>query len=498
MNPKSRNLRELLSSVGVSVPASVPAVDITQLTDDSRAIRPGGFFVAVRGSAADGHWFIGQAAANGAAAALVEEPVPALQGLIQIQVPSTRLILGPLAHAFQGSPSARLRMVGVTGTKGKTTVAWLIQHLLESAGISCGLLGTVCNRLGDGETTASDNTTPGAAALQAHLALMCERGLKACAMEVSSHALEQNRVDGIRWSAAVFTQLAPEHLDYHLTMEAYFQAKLRLFQALGPEATAILNAADPASVRIRPAVRGKVLTYTLDGAADLSVRNLKVSLEGFSCDLVTPSGIFPARSGLIGRHNVENLLVAAGTVLALDAPLGKALSGLPEFPGVPGRLERVDAGQPFPVFVDYAHTDGALRRILEELRRVTDRKILTVFGCGGNRDRTKRPRMGKAAAELSDRVLVTSDNPRSEDPGAIAREIAAGMGGAGAEWEICLDRREAIRRALEQADEGWLVLIAGKGHETTQIFADRTVPFDDRAVVRELLGRPSFVQPRLF
>lgn len=487
-NPKSRlNLRDLLARAGIS--AELPDITVTQVTDDSRTVQPGALFVAVPGAAADGHLFAGQAAARGAAAVLVERRLTLPAGVVQIQVPSVRALLGPLAHAFQGEPSLDLRVAGVTGTKGKTTVVWWIHHLLESAGVSCGLLGTVGNRTGPGELRASDNTTPGAVALQGHLARMRDQGLKACAMEVSSHALEQNRVDGVVWGAAVFTQLAPEHLDYHPDMEAYFRAKLRLFQALSPEATAVLNAADPAGARIRPAVRGRILSYSLDGQSDFSMFDLKGSLEGFSGRMLTPQGTFPVRSLLIGRHNVENLLAAAAAVLALDVPLKKALAGVETFQGVPGRLERVEAGQPFPVFVDYAHTDGALRRVLEELRRVTDRKILTVFGCGGDRDRTKRPRMGRAAAELSNRVIVTSDNPRSEDPERIVREITAGMEGTSAGWEICLDRREAIRRALEQADDRWLVLIAGKGHETAQIFADRAVSFDDRAVVRELLKR---------
>ena len=496
MNPDPRDLRELFTAAGITPAPEIPSVRITGITDDSRAVQPGALFVAVRGGAADGHRFVSQAAAQGAAVVLTEEVVAVPSGALGVVVPSTRDLLGPLAHAFYGAPSKTLKVIGVTGTKGKTTVAWWIQHLLETAGFPCGLVGTVCHRLGGGETKSSGNTTPGAVVLQGYLALMRERGLKACAVECSSHALEQNRVDGIQWSAAVFTQLAPEHLDYHPNMEAYFQAKLRLLKVLDPGVPAVLNARDPVSSRIRAATRGKVLTYGWEGKSDLSVRNLRLSLEGFSCELIAPEGVFSARSGLIGRHNVENLLAAAGAVSALGVPLGKALSGLPAFSGVPGRLERVEAGQPFPVFVDYAHTEGALRRVLEELRRVTDRKILTVFGCGGDRDRTKRPLMGRAAAELSDAVIVTSDNPRSEDPGSIAREITAGMAGFPGRWEVCLDRREAIRRSLERVDEGWLLLIAGKGHETTQIFSDRVAEFDDRTVVRELLGRGPVVQPR--
>lgn len=479
-------LAELLGSAGIRVPAALPSTRIRQVTDDSRAVGPGALFVAVRGSAADGHRFAAQAAARGAAAVLVEQELPLPEATTQVRVPSTRAVLGPLAHAFQGFPSRAVKVVGVTGTKGKTTVTWWLHHLLEAAGTRCGLMGTIGNRLGDGEMAASGNTTLGAAALQADLGLMRDRGLTACAMEVSSHALDQQRVGGVEWAAAVFTNLGSEHLDYHSTLEQYFQAKRKLFTALGEKATAVLNAADPTSSRLRADVRGRVITYALKGPAEVTARSVCSSLEGFSAELVTPAGVFPVASRCVGLHHLENLLAAVSAVWALGVPLEKGLAAVPDFGGVPGRMERVEAGQPFPVFVDYAHTDGSLRRVLEELRRAGAGKILTVFGCGGDRDRTKRPRMGRAAAELSDRVLITSDNPRSEEPQRIAEEITAGIEPGSCAVEIRLDRREAIQQALESAEEGWVVLIAGKGHEQAQIFADRAVPFDDRAMVREL------------
>ena len=481
-------LRDLAAAAGLPVPGSLPKIAITQVTDDSRAVRPGALFVALSGESADGHRFIGQAAAQGAAAVLVEKETEVPSAAVKIRVPSTRAALGPLAHLFYGACSERLKVIGVTGTKGKTTVSWAARHLLETAGVPCGLIGTVCHDLGDGPRP-SDNTTPGAVFLQESLSQMERRGLKACVMEVSSHALDQRRTDGIRWACGVFTNLAPEHMDYHRTMEEYLRAKRRLFEALPADAWAVINRDDPAFEKVRAAARGPVLTYGLRPGAELTAKGVRGSLEGTEFLVQAERETFPARTGLIGLHNVENLLAAVGAAASVGISMEQVVSGIETFPGVPGRLERIHCGQPFPLFVDYAHTDGALRRVLEQLRSLSDRKILTVFGCGGNRDKAKRPRMGRAAAELSDQVIITSDNPRREDPAEIAREVSAGAEGSGAPVKVILDRREAIRSALETADERWLVLIAGKGHEGKQIFADRTVPFDDRSVARELLAR---------
>ncbi len=475
-----------MSAAGLPAPASMPDLEVTQVTDDSREVRPGALFVAVAGGAADGHRFIPQAVNRGAAAVLVEGEVKVPAPAVGVRVPSTRALLGPLAHAFWGSPSERLKVIGVTGTKGKTTVTWAVQHLLEKAGVPCGLIGTVCHRLGNG-AQRSDNTTPGAIFLQEGLAQMLKHGLQACAMEVSSHALDQRRADGIHWTCGLFTNLAPEHLDYHATMEQYLEAKLRLFRALTEEAWAVLHREDAVFERVRRATKGRVVTYGMKPGADLTAHEIRGTLDGTEFQLRTPEGSFSVRTLLIGLHNVENLLAAVGAAASAGVPAAQLVEGIPSFAGVPGRLERIQCGQPFPVFVDYAHTDGALRRVLEQLRGLGSRKILTVFGCGGDRDRGKRPRMGQAAAELSDRVIITSDNPRGEDPAEIAREILAGAKKGNAPAEVILDRREAIRSALESADEGWLILIAGKGHEGVQIFSDRSVPFDDRAVVKEYL-----------
>ena len=317
---------------------------------------------------------------------------------------------------------------------------------------------------------------------------MRDHQLKACAMEVSSHALDQHRTQGIHWASAVFTNASPEHLDYHDGFEDYLKAKLRLFESLEASAAAVINRDDPLWERFQKACRSRVIRYSLCSPADLTAENLELSMEGIRASLVTPEGRFPIASPLVGRHNLENILAALGATLSLGCSLRGILTALSSFSGVPGRLERIEAGQPFPVFVDYAHTDGALQPVLENLRAVSRRRILLVFGCGGNRDQTKRRRMGQVAGRLADRVIVTSDNPRFEDPEAIAQQVAEGLQGTSIPWEIILDRREAIRTALEAATPEWLVLIAGKGHESVQIFGNQTVSFDDQAVVRELLS----------
>ena len=480
-------LPQLLWASGIFVSHPVPDLPIRLVTDDSRAVEPQSLFVAIQGTQVDGHRFIGKAVERGARAILLEEEIEVPASVVKIRVPATRPLLGPLAHTFYAAPSRTLKVIGITGTNGKTTVAWLTQHLLEKAQFPCGLIGTVCNRMGEIERP-SQNTTPGVIVLQRMLAQMLNEELRACAMEVSSHALDQHRTGGIEWACGVFTNLTSEHLDYHESLENYLKAKLRLFQGLGEKATAVINRDDPVWERVKKATQGRVLTYSLRGDADLVANEIHGSLKGTTCQVKTPQGTFPVGWNLIGRHNLSNLLAALAAVMSLGVPVEQALEGVSSFPGVPGRLERIEEGQPFLVFVDYAHTDGALRRVLTELRATTDKQILVVFGCGGDRDRTKRPRMGRVAASLSDRVIITSDNPRGEDPQVIASEVAAGIKGSSTPWEIILDRREAIRTALEFASSPWLVLIAGKGHETGQILGDRVIPFDERAVVKELLG----------
>jgi UDP-N-acetylmuramoyl-L-alanyl-D-glutamate--2,6-diaminopimelate ligase len=481
-------LRDLLAAAGLDRCRYVPNVWISHLTEDSRQVQPGSLFVAVRGEKVDGHEFISKALEAGARAVMVDrDGISVPYPIVLVRVHSTRAVLGPLMHAFYGSPSLHLTVVGVTGTKGKTTVTWLIRHLLESCGIPCGVMGTIGAMWADRVRTFP-HTTPDAGTIQRTLADMVGWGMQACAMEVSSHALDQHRTDGIRWGCAVFTNLDAEHLDYHRTLEAYRDAKRRLFADLMPNAVAILHRGDPSWSFMARGVRGRVVTYAVNQQADLEARNVRLSLHGTYFDLVKDGMRCPVETPLLGLHNVENILAALAVVETFQVPLEWAAHGLATFRGVPGRLERVEAGQPFPIFVDYAHTEGSLRYVLSQLRQMTRRKILTVFGCGGDRDKSKRPRMGRVAALLSDLVIVTSDNPRSEDPAQIAQEILSGMEGLPTPVEVILDRRQAIQAALDYADERWVVLIAGKGHEDKQIFADCAIPFDDREVVRECWG----------
>ena len=507
-----RQLKALLKAVGVSLDKGVSDLPVTQVTDDSRTVQKVALFVAVRG-ARDGHRFVTEAIERGACALLLEEPVQLPSGIVPIQVAESRSLLGPLVHAFLGDPTRDMKLIGVTGTNGKTTVTWLIRHLLESAQISCGLIGTIFHQVGE-RKEISRLTTPGSVELASKLTQMLSLRTQACVMEVSSHALAQYRTHGIRWASSVLTNVTPEHLDYHGSFEQYLEAKLRLFKSLGDEAVAILPQGDQAFLQFRAVVKGQVLTYGLNPGADLFAREISFSLKGTKFQLVTPSTVFSIDSPLVGSHNVQNLLAAVAAVRSLGVSIPKALSGISTFPGVPGRLEQVDCGQPFPVYVDYAHTEDALFQVLKALRvasanrdsfvgtdnflrtlepdlrpGVSRCKILTVFGCGGDRDRSKRPRMGQVAGELSDRVIVTSDNPRTEDPRAIAHEILSGMRAAQIPVEVILDRKEAIRTALESVDEDWLVLIAGKGHESDQALGGCLFPFRDTDVVREVLGK---------
>jgi len=469
-------LRELLG-------AGPGDVEVTALAYDDARVGPGTVFFCVPGFTRDGHDFAPSAVQRGAVALVVARPLGL--GVPEVVVPDVRAAMAAAAARFHGDPTARLPVVGITGTNGKTTTAFLVRGLLEAVGRPCGLLGTVTSVVG-GEERPVVRTTPEAIELQALFAAMLERGDRACAMEVSSHALELRRVDGVRFAVALFTNLSQDHLDFHPDMEAYFQAKRRLLQA--DPGVRIVNLDDPHGRRLAEEFPDAITVGV--ASPDAAVRALDVTGDPAGSDFVlTADGeSHPVRLPLPGRFNVANALGAWAAARALGEDPAALAAALAQAPRVPGRLEPVDAGQPFTVLVDYAHKPDALASVLAAARESAPGRVLVVFGAGGDRDRGKRPLMGEIAARLADVALVTSDNPRSEDPEAILDEIVAGAPGAGLEREV--DRRAAIERALALAEAGDVVVIAGKGHEREQELAGgRREPFDDVAVAREALAR---------
>ncbi len=464
------------------------------ITDDSRAVTDGSLFVAVKGERVDGHGFVEQAITAGALAVITQAPV-ASGSVSFVRVADSRKALGLLGSRFHGDPSARLKMIGVTGTNGKTTTTYLCKALLEGIGRRVGLIGTVGYQIGQ-ETLPAPHTTPGALDLQALLAKMLEGGLTAAVMEVSSHALALDRISGCEYDTAVFTNLTQDHLDFHHTMDEYFEAKLRLFTGLvgGKKAgkRAIVNLDDPRGATIRAACPVPVWGYALKNQADLKAERVRLSLAGTTFTAATPAGSFTVDSRLVGEHNVYNLLGAIGVALHEGATTDQICEATAHIINVPGRFERVSSGQDFTVVVDYAHTEDALLRLLTAAQALKTDRIITVFGCGGDRDRGKRPKMGRAAVECSDVVILTSDNPRTEDPMAILQEVEIGVRDALArrnhvQYRLVPDRREAIGAAIREARRGDMVLIAGKGHEDYQIIGTKKFHFDDREVAREAI-----------
>ena len=464
----------------VAAPAAVPA--LSAISTDSRRVGPGALYIAVRGSATDGHRFVRDAAAAGAAALVVETP----QGLDvpEVVVRDGRAAALAIARAWYGDPGQSLTLIGITGTNGKTTTAGLVRHLLNAAGTSAsiGTLGAFDGGGREVPSTAGSLTTPGAIDLQATLAALRERGTEFVAMEASSHSLDQGRLDGLAFAAAVYTNLTRDHLDYHATMEAYLTAKLRLSTYLRLDGTEVVNLDDDAWRALPP--RGPRLTFGLDPAADVQASEVHLDAAGSSFRLRTPFGAAEARLPLLGDFNVPNALAAAAVALALGRKLDEVVTRLAAAPQVPGRMERI-ADRPCVVLRDYAHTPDALERALATLRPLTAGRLIVVFGCGGDRDRGKRPIMGRIAATGADLPIVSSDNPRTEDPDAIIDDVVQGMGTS--DFLRIADRRAAIARALAEARHGDTVLLAGKGHETYQVVGTVKQPFDEREIVAGML-----------
>jgi len=472
--------------------ASAAAIAVTGIAYDSRRVEPGEVFVALRGQHADGTTFAAQAVDRGAVVIVSQEAPLDHVAVTWVQVTDARLALAYMAAEFHLHPSRKMRVVGITGTNGKTTTAYLVASIFEAAGIRCGLLGTVAYRVGD-ETREATRTTPEASDVQALLAEMVSNACGACVMEVSSHALSLNRIDAISFAAAVFTNLTRDHLDFHADMEGYFQAKRRLFQLLPRDRPAVINADDPrASSLIETA--GRSITYGINRPSDVSPTPLSYSLEGLRFEVKTPRGVATVRSSLVGRPNVYNILAAVATATAFDLPIDAIEKGIAALDRVPGRFQLVSSSKDdVTVVVDYAHTDDALRNLLETARPLAAGRIITVFGCGGDRDRTKRPLMGAVAGRLSDVILITSDNPRGEDPARIIEEIQRGITpdtrrGSDQRTLAIVDRHKAIDEAVGIAMPGDLVLIAGKGHEKYQVIGSLTLPFDDVEVAQAALA----------
>ncbi|HEX5592736.1 MAG TPA: UDP-N-acetylmuramoyl-L-alanyl-D-glutamate--2,6-diaminopimelate ligase [Solirubrobacterales bacterium] len=459
------------------------SVEISELVYDSRKAGPGSLFFCVVGGKVDGHEFGPRVVEEGAAALVVERELTEL-AVPQVVVADSRAAMAPLAARFWGDPTAELRIVGVTGTNGKTTTAFLVREILQAADFRCGLLGTVKQVVGGVEKEVV-RTTPEAIELQRTFRQMLEGGDEACAMEVSSHALSLHRADAIHFEVALFTNLTQDHLDFHADMEDYFLAKRKLFE-MGPKVR-IVNVDDPYGRRL--AEEFECVTFSAEGAeADYSAREVEFDALGASFSL----GTLRLRTALPGHFNVANALGAFAVAEAMGVGGDIAAAGLARAARVPGRFEPVDEGQGFGVLVDYAHTPDSLENVLRAARRITEGRVISVFGAGGDRDRDKRPKMGWAGAQLSDLAVITSDNPRSEEPEAIVAEVASGAEGSGGvgELEVVVDRREAIALALGRAQPGDTVVIAGKGHEQGQEFEDgRKIPFDDREVAREELRR---------
>ena len=462
-------------------------VPITGVANDSRRVKPGHLFVAVPGYKEDGLRFVVDALGRGCVAVLTDRRAHGLPRVPQVVVPDVRRALAHVASHFYRNPSSALTVVGVTGTKGKTTTTYLVRSMFEAAGGKVGLLGTISYVIGEREIPAP-MTTPDSVDLQGYLAQMREEGLTHAVMEVSSHALHQRRAEGIEFAAGVLTNLTRDHLDFHKTHEEYRDAKAILFEGLRRERVAVLNADDPASDEYARRTAARTVWYGMRPGMDVSAEVMQSDLDGTLVHLWTVRGDAEFRLPLIGRHNVLNLLAATATVLALGHPLVAAVEGAKATRCVPGRLEPVECGQPFHVFVDYAHTEDSLRNVISALRPLVQGRVIVVFGCGGDRDRGKRPLMGRAVEELADVAIVTSDNPRSEDPKRILEEVVAGMTDPSRRTVIA-DREEAIFHAIRAAAPGDVVLLAGKGHEHYQVLKDVVKPFDDREVaIRAITG----------
>jgi len=489
-------IKPLIQSLGITnIASNLEDFEVKGLSCNSKAVKDGFVFVAIKGAREDGNKFIDEAIAKGAKAVVVKSPLGCARGkpvtshksqfkVPFIRVKDARRALAKLAVEFYGNPTAKIKVVGVTGTNGKTTITYLIEALLKEAGFQPAVIGTINYRFKD-RIIPSKNTTPGPLELQSMFCDMLKEGIDYAVMEVSSHALDQERTAGINFHSAIFTNLTQDHLDYHKTLENYFRAKAKLFKDISPDSFIVINEDDKYARRLKKLRKQRIITYGIDNRVRVTARNIKFDHLYTQFQLVSSQVKENFKTRLIGRHNVYNILAAIAWAQEEGIDFSVIKSSLEGFSLVPGRLERVDFEGDFSVIVDYAHTEDALRNIITTLRQVACKRIIVVFGCGGERDRAKRPKMGRTVTELADYAVITSDNPRSEDPLDIIKDIKRGI----RKTNFCVipERREAIKKALSLAKTGDTVLLAGKGHENYQIIKDKMLHFDDREVARECL-----------
>lgn len=476
-------IRELLDGIEYRTEINLDT-EITDITADSRKVTAGSVFVCVSGTKVDAHIFAADARKAGAVAVIGERDKE--DGGVNVIVENCRSAYALACSNFFGRPQNRLKLVGITGTNGKTTTSVLLKNILEYAGHSTGLIGTISNVVG-GKETAAGYTTPEAKEFYSLLKRMADEGAEYVVSEVSSHALDQCRVEGCRFEVGVFTNLTQDHLDYHLTMDAYAAAKEKLFKI---SKTSVVNLDDPASGRMLDAAMGEKLTYSaVSNEADLTAKNVELKTTGASYELVTLGDITRVTTRIPGMFNVYNTIAAASAAYALGIPLATVSEALAISKGVKGRLEVVPTGKDYTVIIDYAHTPDGIENILRAVREFAKGRVICLFGCGGDRDKTKRPLMGAAAASLADYLFITSDNPRTEDPDAIIADIVKGVNGNGTPYTVITDRTKAIEAALAEAELDDVLILAGKGHETYQVLGTKKIHYDEREIIADIISR---------
>jgi len=475
-------LTELIKNSHLSVPAhKLEDFIVRGITCNSKAVKKGYLFIAIKGNKFNGTKFIDEARRLGAGAVISPS---AGKGTNFIRIKDTRKAASKIAAEFYGSPSKKIKVVGITGTNGKTTITYLLEKVLKVTGKKPAVIGTINYRFNN-KIIPSSNTTPGPLELQRMLADMLRSRVTHCVMEVSSHALDQDRAEGVKFSSAIFTNLTQDHLDYHKTLLNYFKSKAKLFKGLEKSAFAVINNDDRYALRLKKLCPAKVITYGISRNSEVMARNIKFGCSSTEFILKAGRRSILIKTKLIGRHNVYNILAVIAWALKEGANLIDIKHAIEGFNLVPGRLEKVISGKGFSIFVDYAHTEDALKNIIQSLRQVSEKRIIVVFGCGGDRDKTKRPKMGRVVTELADYAVITSDNPRSEDPKKIIRDIERGI--RKTNYSVVIGRAEAIKKSLLLAERGDIVLVAGKGHENYQVLKDRTVHFDDREAIKACL-----------